>query len=377
MIDELEGWLLDSIRIKEGENCGGMYGWKNLRAINEFARYPFIYNEIIGYSLSIFSFLYVETKKNKYLLAMEDSLEYIKNNLTQKNLLNVGRRMDITFTEKGDLEKQIYSFDNGMVIAGLVNYYKISKSQEVYEIAKRMADSLTKNFFKDYKLRHALLDTDLKETNYGLEKWSSKVGSFHAKVGIGFTDLYNITRDREYLKISHSLCNLAIDMQEPDGSFLNNENNRDHIFLHPHLYACEGLTYIGSLLGDNKFLNAGLKGIKWAISTITETGGVPRNNRQQLDQADCTSQLLRLLLLYRDKLVNCTALSSKKVDQCIDILHERIKRFFIDSEGGIKYDDSSEFACTWCSMFSLQALVLLAKRKNNQYKNIDRLEFFV
>ena len=377
MIEKLESWLLNSIRVKEGENCGAMYGWKNIHAPNEAAKYPFIYNEIVGYSLSIFSFLYSETKKNDYLLAIGDSLGYIKRNITTKNLLNTGKIIDTNFTQKGDMEKQIYSFDNGMIIAGLINYYKISKSQEVYDLILRMVNSLIKYFFKEHKLRYALLDNNLRITNYGLEKWSSKIGSFHAKVGIGFTDLYKITGNCEYLKISYGLCELAMDLQEPDGSFLNNENNRDCIFLHPHLYACEGLTYIGSSLSDNKLLNSGLRGIEWAISTITETGGVPRNNRQSLDQADCTSQLLRLLLLYRDNLVSFSKLLSEKVEQCIEILYERIKSFFIQSEGGVRYDDCSEFACTWCNMFSTQALILLAKRKKNQYMNTDRLEFFV
>jgi hypothetical protein len=375
---ELEKWLLNSnIRVKAGENCGGYYGWKNLLADNESSKYPFIYNEVIGYSFSIFSYMYSESKKGEYLTAMKESFEYIKKNITKSNLLNAGKRIDPRFKEKGDIEKQIYSFDNGIIIGGLINYYKITKYQEVYEIALKMANSLIKNFFKNYKICHALLDINFKPTGHGIEKWSSTIGSFHAKVGIGFSDLFDITGNKEYLRICYGLCELAINMQEPDGSFLNNQDNRDNIFLHPHLYACEGLTYIGSSLNDLRLFNAGLKGIEWTISTITDTGGVPRSKMQYTDQVDCTSQLLRLLLLYGDALNYYLKVPSEKIEKSIELLHNRITRFFIKSEGAVKYNDSSEFACTWCTMFSLQALILLAKRNKKQKRHPYRIEFFV
>ena len=120
--------------MKAGENCGGYHGWKNLLADNESSRYPFIYNEVIGYFFSIFSYMYSESKKGEYLMAMKESFEYIKK-ITKSNLLNAGKRIDPRFKEKGDIEKQIYSFDNGIIIGGLINYYKITKYQEVYEIA--------------------------------------------------------------------------------------------------------------------------------------------------------------------------------------------------------------------------------------------------
>jgi len=380
MESELEKWLLNSnIRLKAGENCGGFYGWKNMLADNELSKYPFIYNEIIGYSFSIFSYMYSESKKGEHLNAMKESFEYIKKNITKNNLLNAGKRIDTRFKEKGDIEKQIYSFDNGMIIAGLINYYKITKYQEVYEIALKMADSLIKNFFKNHKICHALLDINLNPTSYSMEKWSSTIGSFHAKVGIGYSDLFDITGNKEYLRICYGLSELAINMQEPEGSFLNNQDNRNDIFLHPHLYACEGLTYIGSSLNDRRLFNAGLKGIEWAISTITDTGGVPRSKVQLIDQADCTSQLLRLLLLYDDALNYYSKISFEKIEKSIELLYNRIIKFFIQSEGAVKYNDSSEFACTWCSMFSLQALILLAKRnkKQNENKRLYRNEFFV
>ena len=71
-----------------------------------------------------------------------------------------------------------------------------------------MANSLIKNFFKNHKICHALLDIDFKPTDYGIEKWSLTIGSFHATVGIGFSDLFDITGNKEYLRICYGCLSL-------------------------------------------------------------------------------------------------------------------------------------------------------------------------
>ena len=58
---------------------------------------------------------------------------------------------------KGDLENQIYSFDNGIIIAGLANLYSISTQVKILDLAKRMADALINKFFDGNKMI-ALLD---------------------------------------------------------------------------------------------------------------------------------------------------------------------------------------------------------------------------
>ena len=38
---------------------------------------------------------------------------------SRSNLLNTGRRIDTRFSEKGDIEKLVYSFGDGIIITGL------------------------------------------------------------------------------------------------------------------------------------------------------------------------------------------------------------------------------------------------------------------
>lgn len=375
MINDLQNWLLNSdIRIKNGDYSGGFYGWKNMIEVNDINKFPFIYNEVTGYSFSSFSHIYSEFKNSQCLIAMKESLEYIKKNLNENNLLNTGKRTNKDFKEKGEIENQIYLFDNGIIMSGLINYYKVIKDQEICNIAKEMGDSLIKYFFNGYNISNALLDVDLLPIDYGLEKWSTKIGSYHAKVGIGFNDLYNITRNKKYLIICKNICDFAVGLQNYDGSFLNNPGKFNNIFLHPHLYACEGLTYVGYAQKNKEWLISGLKGIEWTLSKLTTNGGVPRSNIDNTDQADCTSQLLRLLLLYYKDLNKYLKIPNENIDNAINLLYNRIIDFFIESEGAIKYTNHSNFVCTWCTMFVLQALILLYK-KSNQETNLT--EFFV
>lgn len=377
LVKDLENWLLNSdIRIKKGDDCGAFFGWKNIEASDKASKYPFIYNEITGYSLSCFSYLYTETNEIEYIKSMKQTVEYIEKNMTN-NLLNTGKRKHKEFKEKGIIENQIYSFDNGIVLAGLLNYYKITKDQAVCKMAEELANALIRHFFKNDQIHYALLDVNLSPIKYGLEKWSTRIGSYHAKLGIGFIDLYSITGNKTYLKICDSLCKFALSMQNNEGSFLNNLDKNNQIYLHPHLYTCEGLTYVGSLKNDRKLLIKGLKGIEWALSNMTITGGVPRSNIDRTDQADCTSQLLRLLLLYSKELEVHLKLADDKIERAIDTLHNRIMSFFIDSEKAIKYNEHSNFACTWCSMFTLQAVDLWNKRNNNKAVHPSKIEFFV
>lgn len=375
LIRDLEFWLSNSnIRIKEGEDCGGFFGWQNLEYSDESNRYPFIYNEIIGYSLSCFSFLYSESNKPSYIDYMRQTIEYLKKNITN-GLFNTGKRRDLNFTQKGSIENQIYCFDNGIILAGLLNYYKITQDQQAKDMAIMLANTLTKNFFSNAKIQHALLDSNLSQINYGSDKWSTRIGSYHAKIAIGFIDLYNVTNNKYYLEICDNLCEFALSLQNTDGSFTNNLDYNDQIYLHPHLYTCEGLLYVGSIKNDKKILLAGLKGVEWAISNITMSGGAPRSNMNKIDQADCTSQLFRLLLIYRKLLTSELGLAINTIESSIDSLHKRVVSFSLKEEKAIKYNDLSNSACTWCTMFALQALIIW-KNGDRPY-TLSKIKYFV
>ena len=129
------------------------------------------------------------------------------------------------------------------------------------------------------------------------------------------------------------------------------------------MYACEGLIYAGTRRFYGKYYEAGLKGIAWATTQIiSSTGGLPRGTiDNKIEQTDGMAQLLRLLILSRNELVKKNFFNKAALKDIIDKLHSRLLDFYIPlgvDKGGIKYQLDLNTACSWCTLFSMQALRL-------------------
>src|ERR687884_2163804 len=99
-------WLLHSgIRIRNGPKKGAMYGWKNLNPPS----YPFIYNEITGYAITSFLYIYSELGEPKALQAAKDSANWIVKNVRNSSSSSYLPARSIEthkFNQKGDLSNQ-------------------------------------------------------------------------------------------------------------------------------------------------------------------------------------------------------------------------------------------------------------------------------
>src|ERR687884_1202796 len=149
--DNVEWLLRSGIRIKNGLKKGAMYGWKNLNPPS----YPFTYNEITGYAITSFLYKYSELGEPEALEAAKDSANWIVKNIRSSSssyLLPAGSIETHNFNQKGDLSNQIYAFDNGMVIIGLLNLYKVINDTNLLKYAEKMAKSLIERFFDGSKL---------------------------------------------------------------------------------------------------------------------------------------------------------------------------------------------------------------------------------
>lgn len=379
-------WLLHSgIRIRNGRDKGAMYGWKNLNPPS----YPFIYNEITGYAITSFLYIYSELGEPVALQAAKDSANWIVKNVRSSSssyLLPAGSIETHNFNQKGDLSNQIYAFDNGMVIIGLLNLYKIIHDANLLKYAEKMAKSLIERFFDGSKLI-AVLDrlyrptTSIANLNDGGSrddiKWSTISGAYHCKLSLALLDLSLLTKNDLYSKVSDSLCEFAQKLQKADGRIISNPNLETVIYLHPHLYACEGLIYAGVRQHNDVYFAAGLKGIVWAAKQINSlTGGLPRMiGGKSIEQSDCIAQLLRLLILCYLRIEE----SSHNLKDIIEKLHSRLLDFYIpegEDRGAIKYHLSLDTACSWCTMFTMQALLLWNKRK--KFQKIQKwIDYFI
>lgn len=386
-------WLLHSgIRIRNGPKRGAVYGWKTLNPPS----YPFIYSEITGYAITSFLYIYSELGEPEALQAAKDSANWIVDNVhnSPSYLLSAGSIETENFNQKGDLSNQVYAFDNGMIMIGLLNLYKVTKEPDLLTYAENMAKSLIERFYDGSKLI-AVLDSMYKPVIHNNSlgsggdgtKWSNISGAYHCKLSLALLDLSMLTKNELYSKASDSLCKFAQNLQKSDGRIITNPNSENVTYLHPHLYACEGLICGGIRQRNEGYITAGLKGLTWAMKQVnSSTGGLPRHTGEEKseEQSDCMAQLLRLLILCRSQIEESIERSSYhveySVDQVIDKIHSRLLDFYISQEedrGGIRYHLSLETACSWCTMFTMQALRLLNKRKEFETSKIKWIDYYI
>jgi hypothetical protein len=234
-----------------------------------------------------------------------------------------------------------------------------------------MTQALIEHFFDGEKLNPRIDNSYYpigKENCDGIVKWSTIPGAYHCKLSIGLLELSKLTDTPTYAQVSNSLCDYAKKLQRSNGQFITNPGS-DIVFLHPHLYACEGLIYSGLTQNSDSHYMAGLNGVRWAMDRIDagKDGGLIRSTgKESIEQSDCTAQLLRLLLLCRSKLSK--SLNVSDLDVVIDRLHSRLLAFYIstgDAKGAMRYQFALDSACSWCTMFSMQALRLWSMKKSD------------
>jgi hypothetical protein len=363
-------WLLSSdIRIREGKDKGALYGWQNLNP----SSFPFIYSEITGYAVTCFSWIASQLGNEDALEAAIEASDWIIRNM-HSNLLFA--RLPTTSNETNPLSNLFYSFDNSMIAIGILSLYKMTKKVNLLQLAQTMIRVLIDLFFDGEKLIPRL-DNSFNVINHvdeeDLVKWSTIPGAYHSKFSIGLLQLSSLTQNKKYARVSDSLCDFAIKLQKPNGRFITNPGS-DVTYLHPHLYACEGLIYSGIKQSNESHHSAGLKGVRWAMEQIDSNGklGLIRNTGKELiEQSDCTAQLLRLLILCQSELEK--SVGKSELSNAIEGLHLRLLDFYIpdgEGRGGMKYQFTRKSACSWCTMFSMQALNLW-KKKNFHLTWID------
>jgi hypothetical protein len=366
-------WLITSdIRIKDGKNKGALYGWKNLSD----SSFPFVYSEITGYAITAFVWLYSEIGDPIALRAAKEASEWIKNNM---NPYLVVARLTNGFTDSTPSEL-LYSFDNGMIMIGLINMYRQTGQRHFLGLAKKIMDSLIRHFFDGEKLI-ARLDNCYgpltSDSEGNIVKWSTISGAYHCKLSVGLLELAKATHNELYKEVSNSLCEYAIKLQKSNGQFITNPGSNIS-YLHPHLYACEGLIYSGLKQSNDLHYGAGINGIRWAIEKLLSknTPALCRDTQStSVEQSDCTAQLLRLLILCRSTLRNY--LKPSVLENTAERLLSRLFDFYIptgDGKGAMRYQLALETGCSWCTMFSMQALRVWTMRNS---KNPTWIDYFV
>ena len=138
-------------------------------------------------------------------------------------LLTAGRARIDNFNKKGDLSSRLYAFDNGIIITGLLNLYKLTADPNLLMAAENMAKALIDRFFDGSRLIAVLdksnkLVTDTEDG--GSVKWSTISGPFHSKLSLCLLDLSRLTNNPYYNQVSNSICDYAKKLQKSNGRFI-------------------------------------------------------------------------------------------------------------------------------------------------------------
>jgi len=346
-------WMLHSgIQSKEG----GFYAWYDLAKKTP----SFVYSEITGYAITTLLFLKNIYNEEVYLERAREAAAWINNfallpqGAVKTRLYENDSSADKLYSFAGE---NIFSFDLGMVLYGMVNLYKSTKEDVFLESCVKMADFLLDKMCKNDGSFYAIFNVNTKKTHESFDKWSNQSGSFHSKLGLGLVDIFDVTKNNRYIDAARAVCKYALTRQDKSGRFITNEADKT-TNLHPHCYSTEGLLYVGSYLKEREFTDSAKKAVAWIFDNLS-SGRIDElynpetdsfNNFQRLD---ALSQSLRLgVMLEMDR---------SKAEQLRKFIleHQYIKSNDSHS-GGFFYSKNTQHINCWCTMFALQALAVCA-----------------
>lgn len=378
MIDLTREWLLNSgiqnIN-KDKKTNGGFNSWYDI----DKRTYPFIYSEITGYGITTLLYMNKNSKEEILIDRTKLAADWLITNAYGKC---GGIKTRYFLDDKSFRNQEMYVFDAGMILYGIVNLFKVTKIPKYLDAGKNIANFLLK-CQKQNGLFYAIYDAE-KDAYIDKEgKWSTQSGSYHAKVAMALIDMFNITKEEAYRKAAMKICHASIKLQKRDGRFISLKENGD-THLHPHSYSAEGLLYVGDKLNNNEYILSAVKACEWALKNQLSNGGIPyyyENNGHGIpyERVDVLAQTLRLgCLLYSMK-----RLEEKYVDN-LKRLKDRLCEFQItkgakEEKGafffGTDYDGNQRnHANSWCSMFAFQALDMYERAfKNRENISTDLL----
>ena len=366
-------WLTKSGIQNNNKNKSIEFGAYNAWYDYKSKKYSYMYSEITGYLITSMLYHYKITKKKIFLKSAKNAADWLIRNAQDVNggfkcLFLINKKL--SYAKKKDY---IYSFDNGVIINGLVNLYNVTKINKYLEAAEKSANYLSLNFIKNNNEIKPVYDVKKKKFINNLKEWSLVPGSYHTKISMGYLNLYKTTKKKIYLECGKKILKTYLRKQKKNGEFISTKYNTN---LHPHCYSLEGYWSCGKFLKNKMFNSVSLKGTRWVLNNINFDGFPPRlkfkNKLNFFERIDILSQTLRMIVLHKEKL-NLNKLDKNKIEKLIkniignqkqDSKNNKIKGGFIwgkKSNGERTYDVN-----TWVTAFALQSLSILNDNRSNK-----------
>jgi hypothetical protein len=321
--NKMISWLKDS---NICSSQGAVYSWLNPE------KEGYIYPEIIGYYIKLFSYLYLKNGDDEFLIRAKKSADYLSQNLDDNG--SVGR------------EGHQYVFDTAIGVSGLISLSKVTiltleQTNALHQMSEFIYNTLSQEnvVLKEGK---AIIDND---------RWSLSYGSLLIKNAMALHEASDFFKNEKYKELSDEMVSKIINNSFQEGYFTIN-SKRNEVYTHPHCYATEGIIFLISR-GYTQYLPLLTKSATWLAQHQNEDGSMKnwffKHNVDIEKQGDASSQAIRIWL-FADK----------------DRFSGNIKRAttFLQSlqteDGGIAYNvnsqnEKSQDINSWVTMFSLQA----------------------
>lgn len=369
-INSAISWLVQSgiqnVNYERTKDYGAFNAWYDTKS----KKYSYLYSEITGYLITFMIYNYKITKKKKYLKSAELSADWLINNAQHseggfKCLFLINKKLE--YKKK---ENQVYSFDNGVIINGLINLYKVTKKKKYLISAKKSANFIISRLItKNFKLR-PVYDLGKKKFIRDQNQWSLVPGAYHSKVSMGLLNLYSTTQISKYLKFSKKILNIYLNSQKKNGEFKSTKHSTN---FHPYCYSLEGYWACGKYLKNKKYIDSSLLGTKWLIEIININGLPPRikykDKLNYFERVDILSQTLRLIIIHLNS-IKIDKILSYKVNRLIKniISNQYLNNKSIKIRGGFSWGKKSNGEDTknvnsWVTAFALQSLYILSDKR--------------
>jgi uncharacterized protein YyaL (SSP411 family) len=308
-IEMAADWLTRSGIVHRGAGQSGYGPLKGGYFLDE-KRYDCIYHEINGYGMSCLVDLYRQTGDHGYLEHAQVIASYLLSNLGGDD----GEASSIAFSHSMVLPgmqpvNKFYAFDNGMIVAGLIDLHEATGDNTYLNAAVRCMSWVVDCLQTDDGAFYSYYDGDTGTLWHGGSHFDCDRSVLHAKLAIPLLKTAKHSAHSVFRKSAEALLNWAVELQADDGAFWSNEH-RKAVFTHAHCYAVEGFLYAFFATRHHSYLDTANCGIRW-LSTVQHTDGALnyqyKNRISVLDAlrdrlvrrktTDATAQAIRLWLL--------------------------------------------------------------------------------
>jgi len=248
-----------------------------------------ISTEITGYAISTYTYLYSLTRNSRYLDAAQRASQFLTRTAWNSRHATFPFEFDPS-TRTHD--PHTFFFDCGIIVRGLLSFWRIAREQEILDTAVKCAESMAVDFpipagaSSRHEGFYPILRVDSKKPLETAPHWSKGPGCYQLKSAMAWEELFEETGDDRFRRWYDDALAFSL---ETHRHFLpgSPDSNRVMDRLHPYCYFLEGLLPHLYRSECAAALRDGLARIGEYLSAIAP----------QFVRSDVYAQLLRMRLL--------------------------------------------------------------------------------